>query len=448
MMLPRLDMTSDADRRRLDALVDQLKAQAAPSGELAEAVAKILADVRQRGDAAVVECMQRWTNPAYDGARMRVQRTELAAAADALEPTVRAALEQAIDNIRAYQRHILPSDPPTFHHDGAELGLRFTPMDRVGLAVPGGKAAYPSTVMMTAIPAQVAGVSELAVVCPPPTASGAGSNEEPADVSPLVLATCHLLGIEHVFRAGGAQGIAALAFGTETIPPVDFIAGPGNAFVQQAKRQVFGTVGIDGFYGPSEVVVLIDDTVTDPPIAAAVASDLLAQAEHDPGSCYLVGWEDAPLDAVSAEVDRQLPERARRSAIEAALRERSAAVRCESRDAALAMVDRLAAEHVTLAVADAPGTLNELRHGGAWFLGAGSPVASGDYYAGPSHCLPTGTTARFTSGISVYTFLKRSSVERYPTRPPDHAIDHIAALADAEGLEAHAASMRTRRDLD
>jgi histidinol dehydrogenase len=447
MTLPLLDMTDSDDRRRLEALIGRLKSQAAPSGELAESVAAIVDEVRQRGDAAVAGYMQRWTDPNFDTGRMRVTTDEMAAAEASLNPKVRAALKQAIENVRAYQQHILPTDPPTFSHDGAELGLRFTPMRRVGLAVPGGKAAYPSTVIMTAVPAQVAGVSQLAVICPPPTASGNG-DKPAADVSPLVLGTCHLLNVDEVYRVGGAQGIAALAFGTQTIPAVDFIAGPGNAFVQQAKRQVFGTVGIDGFYGPSEIVVLVDQTATSPPVAAAIAADLLAQAEHDPGSCYLVGWQREALDAVIDEVNKQLPQRKRRAAIEPALNDWSCATLCESRAAALQLVDRLAGEHVTLAVADAEATLNQLSHGGAWFLGAGSPVASGDYYAGPSHCLPTGTTARFTSGISVYTFLKRSSVERYPVRPPGHAIDHIAALAEAEGLDAHAASVRARRDLD
>ena len=335
----------------------------------------------------------------------------------------------------------MPANPPTLEHDGAELGMRFTPMRRVGLAVPGGRAAYPSTVIMTAVPAQVAGVDELAVVCPPPTARADADPSHPTDVSPLVRATCHRLGIDEVYRIGGAQAIAALAFGTESVAPVDFIAGPGNAFVQQAKRQVFGTVGVDGFYGPSEVVILADDSA-DP---AMIAADLLAQAEHDPGCCFLISPDPAVIDRINQQVQAQLPRRQRRHVIEQALAEWSAAVIAADMAEALALVDELAAEHVTLAVDQPQTALEQLRHGGAWFLGHRTPVASGDYYAGPSHCLPTGTTARFTSGISVYTFLKRSSVEHYPGGPPGQAIDHIAALAEAEGLEAHAASVRARR---
>ena len=435
MPLPVLDYAKPADRRALDRLIGRLRAQAAGSGDVAASVARIVDDVAERGDAAVVDAMRKWTDPAFDAARIRVLPEELADAHNALAPELCDALTAAIDNVRAYQGHILPQAPPRITQHGAELGLRFTPMQRVGLAVPGGKAAYPSSVIMNAVPAQVAGVDELAIVCPPPTGVHGG------DVNPLVLAVCHMLGISEVYRIGGAQAIAALAFGADSVQPVDFIAGPGNAFVQQAKRQVFGLVGIDGFYGPSEVVVLADGTAEPDHVAA----DLLAQAEHDPGCCFLISMDRATLDNINAAVDEQLPDRARRQVIEPALAEWSAAVLVEDEETALALVDRLAAEHVTLAVADPQAALTRLHHGGAFFLGCETPVASGDYYAGPSHCLPTGTTARFTSGISVYTFLKRSSIERYPAGLPDAAIDHIAALADAEGLEAHAHSVTLRR---
>lgn len=434
MTLNVLQITDATDAATFDALVDRLRSQSAGSGELAESVAEIIETVRTGGDEAVAEYMRKWTDPGFSADRIAVEPDELSAAEEALAPDVSAALKQAIENVRAYQRHVMPADPEPIEIDGATLGMRFTPIDRAGLAIPGGKAAYPSTLVMTAVPAQVAGVEDLAVVCPPPTGGG-------ADVSPLVLGACSMLGISEVYRIGGAQGMAALAFGTETINPVDFIAGPGNAFVQQAKRQLFGVVGIDGFYGPSEVVVIADET-TGP---AMIASDLLAQAEHDPGCCFLVSTERSVIDAINEQIELQLPRRKRRDAIEPALRDWSAAVLCESTDQALAIADTLAAEHVTVATADPQATLAQLRHGGAFFLGNQSPVASGDYYAGPSHCLPTGTTARFTSGISVYTFLKRSSVEGYAKRMPAEAIEHIAALAEAEGLDAHAASVRARR---
>lgn len=439
MSLPLLNLDAAADRTRLDALVNRLRASSSggASGEIAEAVSRILDDVQQNGDEAVVRYMRQWTDPDFDGSRLRVTPEEMAAAADALTPELRDALTRAIEHVREYQTHIRPTDPPMIEIDACQLGLRWTPIDRAGLAVPGGRAAYPSSLIMLAVPAQIAGTPHLAVVSPPPTAT---SDQPAGDISPLVLGTAHLLGLENIYRIGGAQAIAALAFGTETIPAVDFIAGPGNAYVQEAKRQLYGRVGIDGFFGPSEVVILLDASARPDRIAA----DLLAQAEHDPGCCFLVSTDRNAIEAVLKEVDNQLPHRTRREAIEKALREWSAAILVPTDDDADQLVDRLAGEHVTLAVADPQAALDRLSHGGAYFLSDTTPVASGDYYAGPSHCLPTGTTARFTSGCSVYTFLKRSSIEHYPTGPTDEAIRDISALATAEGLDAHAESLRTR----
>jgi histidinol dehydrogenase len=422
------------DRQRIDALMGRLREQASGGGDVASDVAAIIDQVRQRGDEAVVDYMRQWTDPDFTADRIKVSQAELDAAAKSLDPKLREALLAAIANVRTYQQHVMPAEPLPLENDGAVLGMKFTPLRRVGLAVPGGTASYPSTVIMNAVPAQVAGVSELAVVCPPPTGGG-------GDISPLVLAACRLLGISEVYRIGGAQAMAALALGTDTVPAVDFIAGPGNAYVQQAKRQLFGTVGIDGFYGPSEVVVLADASA-DPVMLAA---DLLAQAEHDPGCCFLVSSDPAVIEAIAAEVQSQLPDRARKDAIVQALTDWSAAIIADNDKQAVAIVDELAGEHVTLAVKDPNKALRQIRNGGAFFLGDRTPVASGDYYAGPSHCLPTGTTARFTSGISVFTFLKRSSVEQYPMGPGPMAIDHIVALAEAEGLDAHAESVRKRR---
>jgi histidinol dehydrogenase len=293
---------------------------------------------------------------------------------------------------------------------------------------------------MSAVPAQVAGVSEIVVCCPPPTIDPDDPDAKPGEVSPLVLGLCHMLGIRDVFRVGGAEAVAAMAYGTRTIRPVDFIAGPGT-FSQIAKRQVFGIVGIDGLFGPSEIVVLADESANPHWIAA----DLLAQAEHDPGCCFLVATDRAIIEAVRHAIDDQLPQRRRRDAIEKALRQWSAALLVPDIETACEFVDEIAAEHVLLAVRDPHDMLRQLRNGGAWFLGDGSPVPSGDYYAGPSHCLPTGTTARFTSGLSVYTFLKRSSIEHYCDRPSNRAIGHIAAMAEAEGLDAHAHALRVRQ---
>jgi histidinol dehydrogenase len=433
-----LQFDSPADRRDLAVLVDRLRAQVTAGGEVAQAVAAIVEDVRLNGDDALVKHMRRWTHPDFTADMIRVTEAEMAAAEKTLDSPVRTALRRAIDHVREYQQHVKPADPPTVVIDGAELGMRFTPIPRVGLHVPGGKAAYPSSVIMLAVPAQVAGVKRLALVSPPPTVS-AGS--APGDISPLVLGVCHMLQLPRVYRIGGAQAIAALTYGTASVDPVDFIAGPGNAYTQQAKRQLFGHIGIDGLFGPSEVVILADESAN----PAWVAADLIAQAEHDPGCCFLISTSRTVIDTIIAEIGKQLPQRRRRAAIEPALRDWSAAVVVPSLDAAYELIDTLAAEHVTLAVKDPHAILKHVSSGGAWFLGDGTPVASGDYYAGPSHCLPTGTTARFTSGLSVYTFLKRSSLERYPARPSDQAIADIAALAEAEGLDGHAESVRIRK---
>ncbi|MBI1370220.1 MAG: histidinol dehydrogenase [Planctomycetes bacterium] len=422
-------------RKAVTALIERLRRQVAGEGDLAETVASIMEDVRTEGDHAVVRYMRKWTNPDFTIDMIRVTPDEMDNAARSLEAPVREALAEAIAHVRQYQQHVKPIDPPMIDIDGAQVGLRFTPIERVGLHVPGGKAAYPSSVIMLAVPAQVAGVPQLSVVSPPPTGGG--------DISPLVLGVCHMLGLERVYRIGGAQAIAALTYGTQSVEPVDFIAGPGNAYTQQAKRQMFGQIGIDGFFGPSEIVVLADDSANPDYIAA----DLLAQAEHDPGCCFLVSTSRAIIDRVVEAIELQLPSRRRREAIVKALREWSAAIVVPDESAAYELVDTFAAEHVTLAVADPQAVLAKLRHGGAFFLGDTTPVASGDYYAGPSHCLPTGTTARYNSGLSVYTFLKRSSVERYPAAPSARAIEHIATLAEAEGLDAHAESLRIRKPM-
>lgn len=432
-----LDYNRPSDREQLKALVDRLRAQVAGDGHIADTVRPIIEEVRQDGDGALVKYMRKWTDPGFTKSMIRVQEERIEEAGRALDGKLREVFSAAIDHVRTYQKHIKPHEPPMIEIDGAQLGLRFTPIERVGLAVPGGTAAYPSSVIMLATPAQVAGVGRLAIVSPPPTVK---PGVHAGDISPLVLAACSMLGLTEVYRIGGAQAMAALAFGTETVKPVDFIAGPGNAFVQMAKKQLFGQVGIDGFFGPSEIVALVDESAN----ATAVAADLIAQAEHDPGCCFLIGTDAAVLERISQEVEKQIPGRKRKAAIEQALQDWSVAIAAPDEATALALVDSLAAEHVTLAVADPMSTMRRLNHGGAWFLGDRTPVASGDYYAGPSHCLPTGTTARYCSGLSVFTFLKRSSIERYPAGPGRRAIEHIAAFAEAEGLDGHAHSVRVR----
>ena len=427
-------------RDGLDECLARLRATSRARSEAADVVAAIVEEVRLEGDAAVVRYMRKWTDPHFEMGRIRVSADELAAADAALDPELRRILAQAIDHVRQYQQHIMPVDPELVTIGGAELGLRFTAVDSVGLAIPGGTAPLFSTLIMLAVPAQVAGVApaNISVIHPPPTRKG----DAPAgDVSPVVLATCRMLGIETVYRIGGAQAIAALAFGTGQVGKVAMIAGPGNVYVQLAKQQVNGIVGTEqGFYGPSEIVTLADDSA-DP---RCIAADLIAQAEHDPGKCFLVAWSRPVLERIIAEVASQARRLERLEAIAAALRDESAAVLVADEDEAVQLADTIAAEHVNLAVADPDALLGRLRHGGEFFLGAQTPVAAGDYYAGPSHCLPTGTTARFASGVSVYTFLKRSGTVCYRAGMPAETIDAIARLAEAEGLTAHAASARIR----
>ncbi len=443
MALNVYNLTSADELDGLDWFND-LRDSAVSSGEMAEQVAAIVADVRRHGDDAVVKYMRQWTDPAFDASRIRVSSDEMSAALDGLDATLRAALEQSARQVREYQSHVKPSDPPKVTIDGAELGLRFTPIDRVGCAVPGGKAAYPSSVIMQVVPAQAAGVDprKIAVVSPPPTRTGDDDGSAPSDINPLVLATCAMLGVERVYRIGGAQAMAALAFGTQTVEPVDLIVGPGNAYTQLAKQQLMGRVGIDGFYGPSEIVTVADESAN----ARRVAADLIAQAEHDPGRCMLVAWSRDVIDAVNDALTNQLKDRSRVEAIEASLDKWSAAMLVPDEVVAADVANRLAAEHVNLAVADPDAWLGRLRHGGEVFLGDQTPVAAGDYFAGPSHCLPTGTTARFGSGISVYTFLKRTGTVCYRDGMSDATAASIARLAEAEGLDGHAASVRVRRD--
>jgi histidinol dehydrogenase len=444
MSLPRFDLEQPAQRVAWAERLAALRKTATASSEDADTVAAIVDDVRERGDDALVEYMRRWTDPDFDASRIRVGPGELDAALEALDPELRAALETSIENVRAYQQHVMPVAPAPMQLAGAEVGLRFTPVASAGCCVPGGTAVLVSTLIMIAVPALVAGVpaNAVAAIHPPPTRR---PGESSGDISPVVLATCRLLGMDSLYRIGGAQGIAALAHGTERVAPVDMIAGPGNVFVQLAKQRVNGVTGTDGgFYGPSEIVTIADETA-DP---ACVAADLMAQAEHDPGKCFLVVWSSQVLDRILAELDRQFAHRGRAPAIAAALRDESAALLVRDEAEAAAIADEIAAEHVSLAVADPADWLGRLRNGGEFFLGDQTPVAAGDYYAGPSHCLPTGTTARFASGISVYTFLKRTGTVRYRDGMPGRAIDVIDRLASLEGLDAHAASVRVRRRLE
>lgn len=440
MRLPLVELKNPADLQSQPWFI-HLRQSAIPGGDVAATVTSILEDVREHGDEAVVRYMQKWTDPAFSVDRICVKRAEMKAALDAIDPSMRKVLEDSIDHVLTYQKHICPKDPEPITIDGAVLGLRWSPMDGVGLAVPGGKAAYPSSVIMLAVPALAAGVKakDIAIVTPPPTRHG----DEPAgDIAPLVLATCALVGIERVYRLGGAQAMAALAFGTERVEAVDFIAGPGNSYTQLAKQQLMGRVGIDGFYGPSEIVVLTDAT----PNPTRLALDLIAQAEHDPGRCILVSWSRNMIEAVNAQIQVHSQNCARKEAVARSFKDWSAAVLVKDEAAAIEVVNQLAAEHVTVAVANLDQVMAKLRHAGAFFLRDESPVAAGDYYAGPSHSLPTGTTARYSSGVSAFTFLKRSSTVWYRDGMSQATTEAIAQFAEAEGLGAHAESARARGD--
>jgi histidinol dehydrogenase len=433
-MIPTLRLANPADRQRAETLLRKLRLD--PRDLILGAskedgdVRQILGDVARRGDEALVETARRFDDPDFTASQIRVTAEEMTQAAARVPAELMSALRQSIAQVRQYQTKVMPKESPTFTRDGVELGMRFTPLDSAGFYVPGGKAAYPSTLIMLAVPAQVAGVRKI-VVCSPPSKFGR---------SDLVLAAGAELGLTNVFRAGGAAAIAAMAFGTATIPAVDKIVGPGNRYVQLAKRALAGCVGIDGFLGPSEIVVIADEAGD----AVSIAADLLAQAEHDPGSCFLLTTSEPLATRVSQEIERQKKSLRRVEAIDRALANDSAIVIDPSMDVVLDWANRLAAEHVNVQTRDDDAILARLRHAGAVFLGRYSPVAAGDYVAGPSHCLPTNTTARFSSGISVYEFMKRGSVERYTVEGLAKDGPAIIALAEAEGLDAHAASVRAR----
>jgi histidinol dehydrogenase len=433
--IPILNLPRDRDH--VDAILRKLRLDpvdiALSRGDLAKKsadVQQILADVAARGNDAVVELARKFDDPNFTVDQIRVTPDEMRAAAARVPADQLAAVRRSIAQVREYQTHILPKPPGTLRRDGVELGLRFTPLDSVGLHVPGGKAAYPSSLIMLAVPAQVAGVPRI-VVCTPPSKYGR---------SDLLTVTYLELGLTDVFRAGGASAIAAMAFGTQTIPRVDKIVGPGNTYTQLAKRMLSGGVGVDGFLGPSEIVVIADETGH----ADFIAADLIAQAEHDPGSCFLLTTSAALAQRVAEELARQSAGLKRRDAIVKALRSDSAIVVCPTMDEVVALANRFAAEHVNIQTRNDDAVLAKLTHAGAVFLGPNSPVAAGDYVAGPSHCLPTNTTARFSSGISVYEFLKRSSVVRYTEHGLSSDSAAIVSMANAEHLDGHAASVTIR----
>jgi histidinol dehydrogenase len=403
-----------------------------------ERVAAILADVRTRGDAAVLEYTRRFDGmqAAAVGA-LELTRAELQAAFEAITPAQRAALEAAARRVRVYHERQLEACGRSWQYrdeDGTLLGQKVTPLDRVGIYVPGGKAAYPSSVLMSAVPAHVAGVGEIVMVVPTPR----------GERNALVLAAAYVAGVHRAFTIGGAQAVAALAYGTATVPAVDKITGPGNAYVASAKRRVFGQVGIDMIAGPSEILVLADGSTP----ADWVAMDLFSQAEHDELAQSILLCPDAAyLEAVRAAIERLLPELPRRDVIRASLEGRGALIQTRSMEEACEISNRIAPEHLEVSSGE-PGRWEPLlRHAGAIFLGAYTSESLGDYCAGPNHVLPTSGTARFSSPLGVYDFQKRSSLIGV-SEAGAHILGPIAAeLAYGEGLQAHAraAEMRLKK---
>ncbi len=396
------------------------------------AVAEILAAVRSRGDAAVLEYTARFDRlQATSVAELEIPAERLAAARQALPQHIERALTTAAERIRRYHEHQLTQSWTYTEADGTLLGQQVTPLDRVGLYVPGGKAAYPSSVLMNAIPAKVAGVRELIMVVPTPD----GVQND------LVLAAAAIAGVDRVFTIGGAQAVAALAYGTETVPQVDKIVGPGNAYVAEAKRRVFGVVGIDMIAGPSEILVICDGQ-TNP---EWIAMDLFSQAEHDElAQSILVSPDAAFLDAVEAAIARLLPTLPRQAVIAQSLATRGGLIRCRDLAEAAAIANRIAPEHLELSVEDPQALLPSIRHAGAIFLGRYTCEALGDYCAGPNHVLPTARTARFSSPLGVYDFQKRSSLIQVSREGARTLGELAAALAYGEGLQAHGRSAEYR----
>ena len=422
---------------RLDTL---LAFESAQDESVDRTVAAILADVRMRGDAAVLEYTNRFDHLcACSMAELEVQRSDLQHALEGLPADQRSALEAAAQRVRRYhERQPLQS----WHYEedsealrGTLLGQKVTPLDRVGLYVPGGKASYPSSVLMNAIPAKVAGVKELIMVVPTPS----------GERNPLVLAAAALAGVDRVFCIGGAQAIGALAYGTESVPKVDKIVGPGNAYVAAAKRRVFGVVGIDMVAGPSEILIICDG-LTDPDW---VAMDLFSQAEHDELAQSILLCPDAAyIERVAASIEKLLPGMPRRAVIRAALENRGALIEVRDLDEACVLSNRIAPEHLELSLVDAEAWLDKIQHAGAIFIGPYTSESLGDYCAGPNHVLPTSGSARFSSPLGVYDFQKRSSLIRV-SKAASKTLGRIAStLAQGEGLPAHARSADYRVEAD
>lgn len=401
------------------------------SQDVSDIVAGIIADVRERGDAAVVELTNKFDRTRFSAADLRISEAEIDAAAARVSSEVRAALQLAHDRIKAHHEKQKPSDHIYQDHLGVTLGTRWTPVDAVGLYVPGGLATYPSSVLMNAVPARVAGVERIAMVVPTPN----------GQIAAALLLAAKIAGVTEIYRVGGAQAVAALAYGTATIAPVDKIVGPGNAFVAAAKRQVFGKVGIDMIAGPSEVLVIADGSAN----SAWIAADLIAQAEHGAGArSILLTTEKGLADAVAAEVDRQIDALPNPGNAREGWDEHSAIITVASLAEAVTLANRIASEHIELAIDDPQSILGSIRHAGAIFLGHHTPEAIGDYIGGSNHVLPTAGTARFASGLGVLDFMKRTSILGCDPTNLSALSEAAVILAEVEGLDGHGRSISIR----
>ena len=427
----RLDTTQPDFAADFTALLNQARET---TERVDHAVGAIIADVRARGDDALIDYTARFDRQTLTPDRLRIAAAEIDAAAASIPPDLAAALDLAATRIEAFHRAQLPADLRMTDAAGLTLGMRWTALDSVGIYVPGGKAAYPSSVLMNAIPAKVAGVERLVMVVPTPHGA----------LNPLVLAAAALVGVDEIYRIGGAQAVGALAYGTASIAAVDKIVGPGNAYVAAAKRRVFGRVGIDMIAGPSEILVVADGR-NDP---AWIAADLLSQAEHDTAAqSILVTDDEGFAAAVARAVDAQLASLPRRAIAGESWRAHGAIITVAGWDEAPPLVDRLAPEHLELALDDAEGFAARVRNAGAIFLGRHTPEAIGDYVGGPNHVLPTARSARFSSGLGVLDFMKRTSLLACDAESLRAIGPAAVTLARAEGLEAHALSIAIRLNL-
>ncbi|HSK64569.1 MAG TPA: histidinol dehydrogenase [Pyrinomonadaceae bacterium] len=415
-----------------DDLLSRLAARSvALDSKLLEQVGTIIDDVRKRGDEAVIEYTRRFD--CVEVSELRISEDALRRSAAKIDPEIVAALRVAIANVRRFHETELEESWEISPAEGVRLGQRITPLERVGLYVPGGTAAYPSSIVMNVVPAQVAKVERIVVTTPPRTLAD----------NPSVAAALLELNVKEIYSVGGAQAIAALAFGTETIPRVDKITGPGNKYVAAAKKLLFGVVGIDAIAGPSEIVIVADETGR----ADFIAADLLAQAEHgEDASAVLITTQPALAEQVSAELMRQVESLPRREIASSSLKNYGAILVVDALDKACAIVNELAPEHVEIVTSDDEATAAKIKHAGAIFFGSYTPEAVGDYLAGPNHVLPTGRTARFSSALGVYDFVKRTSLLRYSSSAFNSVAENVSVLAECEGLAAHARSASIRKD--